>query len=367
MNIPFLDLKAQYKTIKQEIDSAIKRVVKNQHFILGNELKTFENNFAKYLGVNYACGVNSGTDALIFALKILDIGPGDEVITPTQSFIATTLAITEVGATPVFVDSDPVTFQIDANQIEDKITNKTKAILPVHLYGAPCEIEKIIKIAKKYKLRVIEDACQAHGTTYKLKMVGTFGDIGVFSFYPGKNLGCYGDGGAMVTNDKELYKKMLLIRNYGQTVKYYHDTIGLNSRLDEIQAAILDIKLKYLDNWNERRNVIAERYNNSLKNVKTQKIINNGISNYHVFTILVKNRESLIKKLEENGIHTIIHYPIPIHLQKCFELSRYKQNSFPVAEKIANQILSIPIYPEITTDQVDHITENVLRYSASDI
>lgn len=359
MDIPFLDLKSQYKNIKGEVDSAINRVVENQYFILGNELRTFENNFAKYLEVNYVCGVNSGTDALILALKILGVGKGDEVITPTQSFIATTLAITEVGATPVFVDSNPDTYQIDTKQIEDKITSKTKVILPVHLYGAPCEIDKIMLIAKKHNLKVIEDACQAHGTTLNGQKAGTFGDVGVFSFYPGKNLGCYGDGGAMVTNDEELYKKMLQIRNYGQTIKYYHDTIGVNSRLDEIQAAILVIKLNNLDKWNNKRNEIAKKYSEGIKHFKIQKIIKDGYSNFHVFTLQVNNRKEFIQSLEKIGIHTIIHYPVPIHLQKCYQYLGYKENAFPVAEKIMSNILSIPIYPELEKNQIDYVIDSI--------
>lgn len=358
-DIPFLDLKAQYHEIKSEIDEAISRVVENQYFILGNELKTFESNFAKYLGVNYACGVNSGTDALILALKVLGVGPGDEVITPTLSFIATTLAITEVGATPIFVDSDPDTFQVDVSQIKAKITSKTKAIIPVHLYGAPCEIDAIVRLAKKHHLKVIEDACQAHGTMYKSHKAGTFGDIGVFSFYPGKNLGCYGDGGAMVTNDEKIYKKMTLIRNYGQSVKYHHDTMGINSRLDEIQAAILDVKLKYLDKWNKRRGKIADIYNNEIKGLKTQRVIDGGISNHHVFPVMVNDRENFMKKLDSVGVHTIIHYPVPIHLQKCYSYLEYKEGDFPNAEKITRDIVSIPIYSELSNNDQEMIIKTI--------
>jgi dTDP-4-amino-4,6-dideoxygalactose transaminase len=358
-DIPFLNLKAQYKEHKSEIDEAITRVVDNQYFILGNELKTFETNFASYLGVKYACGVNSGTDALVLALKVLGIGRGDEVITPTLSFIATTLAITEVGATPVFVDSDTDTYQIDVSLIEKKITSKTKAIIPVHLYGAPCEIDKIMEIANRHSLRVIEDACQAHGTLYKSQMAGTFGDIGVYSFYPGKNLGCYGDGGAMVTNDEEIYKKMISIRNYGQTVKYHHETLGVNSRLDEIQAAILDVKLKHLDGWNDKRRVIAKKYNKEIKRLKTQRIISNGISNYHVFSVIIEERDNFIKELDNQGIKTIIHYPIPIHLQNCYSSLGYAEGSFPVAEKIAKSIVSLPMYPELNISDQEVIIKTI--------
>jgi dTDP-4-amino-4,6-dideoxygalactose transaminase len=355
MKIKFLDLKRQYSTIKKEVDAAIQRVVNCQFFVLGAELKIFETNFAKFLKIKHVCGVNSGTDGLIFALKALGVGPGDEVITPTLSFIATTLAITEVGARPVFVDSDPDTFLIDTNQIEEKITKKTKVILPVHLYGAPCEIEKIVKIAKKYKIKVVEDACQAVGARLKQKRIGTFGDIGVFSFYPGKNLGAYGDGGAIVTNNSKLYKKFLSLRNYGQKVKYYHDEIGVNSRLDEIQAAVLNIKLKYLDGWNRKRNIIMLKYKKDVSSYKFQKIVKGGTSCYHICTIQSTRRRKLMAYLEKNGVQTLVHYPVPIHLQKCYKYLGFKRGAFLNAEKISAQVVSLPLFSEMKDSEISYI------------
>lgn len=363
MKIPFVNLKAQYKNIKPEIDKAIKRVVTTQAFILGKELEAFEKEFAKYLGVKHAVGVNSGTDGLILSLLALGIGKGDEVITPANSFVATTTAIVQVGAKPVLVDCDPNTYQIDVAQVEKKITKKTKAILPVHLYGAPCEIDKLQEIAKKNNLLLIEDACQAHGATLNTKKLGTFGDIGVFSFYPSKNLGAYGDGGAIVTDSKDLYEKLIKMRNYGQTKKYYHDSFGLNSRLDEIQASVLRVKLKYLDKWNKERNRIAASYKKSIKNYKTQLIIKNGKSAYHLFVIESEKRDKLQKYLSENGIQTLIHYPTPIHLQEVNSSLGYKNGDFPNSEKIASRILSIPIYAELGTIEQDYVTQILNKFS----
>ncbi len=355
-DIVFLDLKAQYEKIKGEINSAVTRVIENQYFILGDELKNFEEKYSQYLGIKYVCGVNSGTDALILALKILGIRKGDEVITPTLSFIATTLAITEVGATPIFVDSDPETYLIDVSKIEEKITKNTKVILPVHLYGAPCNMNEIMKIAKKYSLRVIEDACQAHGANIDGKKVGTFGDIGVFSFYPGKNLGAYGDGGAMCTNDENLYKKMQMIRNYGQIEKYHHKEIGVNSRLDEIQAAVLSVKLKHLDEWNRGRNEVAKMYQKYLNpKIKVQKINKNAYSCYHVFVIESDSRDELMKSLKNDGIQTLIHYPIPIHLQECYKGLGYKIGDFPIAENVSKKLISLPMYPELEENGIRYI------------
>lgn len=357
MNIPFLDLKAQYKSIKPEIDEAVKRVIDSQYFVLGSELEAFEKEFAKYLGVKYVIGVNSGTDGLILALLSLDIGKGDEVIAPANSFIATTNAIVQIGAKPILVDCNPYTYQIDIKRVEEAITKITKAILPVHLYGAPSEIDKLKKVAKRYKLFLIEDACQAHGATLNNKKLGTFSDLGVFSFYPGKNLGAYGDGGAITTNNKNLHEKLLKLRNYGQTKKYYHDSFGINSRLDEIQAAILRVKLKYLDKWNKKRNIVANYYNKSLKSYKTQKIIENGKSCYHLFVIESDNRDKLKKYLLDNGIHTLIHYPVPIHLQRTYKRLGYKQGDFPNAEKLSKTLLSLPLYPEITNNQIMYVSK----------
>lgn len=363
MKVLFLDLKAQYKSIRPGIDRAIKEVLESQHFVLGPKLEAFEKEFAKYLGVKYSVGVASGTDGLILSLLSLGIGKGDEVITPANSFVATTAAVVAVGAKPVLVDCDKDTYQIDIKKAEKKITKKTKAILPVHLYGAPCEIDKLKKLVKKHKLFLVEDSAQAHGTTLNGKKVGTFGDLAVFSFYPGKNLGAYGDGGAIVTNNKKLYEKLLKLRNHGQGKKYFHQIHGINSRLDEIQAAVLREKLRHLPVWNRKKNQLAQKYKESFRGYKMQKIISGGKSNYYVFVIEVGNRDKLRRYLFNNGIDTLIHYPIPIHLQKAYNFLGYKKKDFPVAEKVAKRILSIPIYPELTIKQQEYIIEKLKLFT----
>ncbi|MBP6993638.1 DegT/DnrJ/EryC1/StrS family aminotransferase [Candidatus Woesebacteria bacterium] len=356
MNIPFLDFQRQYQSIKAEVDAAILDVIENQNFILGPRLLKFENELATYLGVKHVYGVNSGTDGLILALKALGIGKGDEVITPTQSFIATTLAITEVGAKPVFIDTDPDTFLIDTNKIEEAITKHTKAILPVHLYGCPVNMKHVMQLASAHGLYVIEDACQAHGATYNGEKVGNIGHVGVFSFYPGKNLGAYGDGGALVTNDSELADKVKQLRNYGQREKYHHETIGTNTRLDEIQAAVLSVKLKRLDEWNEKRGIVASWYNRHLsKSVKTQLIPPDATSVYHVFPISVEDRNALQIHLKGKGVQSLIHYPVPIHLQQCYAYLGHNKGSYPVAEHIMSNIVSLPIYPEISEEEVQFV------------
>jgi dTDP-4-amino-4,6-dideoxygalactose transaminase len=361
MNVPFLDLARQYLPIKNEIDGAVHRVMDRQMFILGEELSSFETEFARYLGAGHSVGVGSGTEGLILALRALGIGKGDEVITPANSFIATTLSITETGATPVFVDVDPDTYEMNVGQIESKITGKTKAILPVHLYGCPCDIGRILDIAKKKKLFVIEDACQSSGSAFQGKKTGTFGDIGVFSFYPGKNLGAYGDGGAICTDSETIYNKLLKLRNYGQTKKYFHSEIGVNSRLDEMQAAVLRVKLPNLDGWNEKRNRVAGKYNQLLSGVKTQKILPGCVSNYHVFTIEVDDRDEAQKKLASQGINTLIHYPIPIHLQECYRYLNYKPGDLPVSEKLSKRLLSLPIFSELTDGEIQYVCDQVNR------
>lgn len=363
MSVPFLDLHPQYSSIKEEIDFAISEVTKRQQFILGSELEAFEREFANYLDVNYVVGVGSGTDALILSLIALGLGRGDEVITPVNSFIATTTAIVQTGATPIFVDCDPDTYQISADQVKEKITNKTRAILPVHLYGAPFDIENIQKIAKENNLLLVEDAAQAHGATFKGKKVGGFGDLAAWSFYPSKNLGAYGDGGAISTNNEELYKKLLKLRNYGQISKYYHETYGINSRLDEIQAAVLRVKLKHLDQWNIDRNQIVEKYKSRIKGYKFQEIIKGCTSSYHIFSVESDVRDALQKYLLEKGIHSLIHYPVPIHLQKVYEFLGHKKGDFPIAEQLANRVLSIPIYSEMTQEQIESVVSSLNSFS----
>ena len=364
MKIPFLDIKRQYKNIRPEIDDAIKKVIFSQFFVLGSELEAFEKEFANYIGSKYCVGVNSGTDALILALLSLGIGKDDEVITPVNTFIATATAITYTGAIPVFVDCDPLTYEIDIKQVEKAITKKTKVIMPVHLYGAPVEIDRLQIIAKKHNLFMIEDVAQAHGSAFSGKKLGTFGDLGAFSFYPGKNLGAYGDGGAIVTDKKDIYEKLLRLRNHGQVKKYVHDSFGINSRLDEIQAAVLRVKLKYLNKWNNERNKIAEKYNKSLKKYKVQKIIKKGKSNYYVYVIETENRDKLQNYLLENGIYTLIHYPIPIHLQEAYSFLGYKRGDFPVAERAAERVLSLPMYPELLESEIVYVTEKIKNFDS---
>lgn len=359
MNIPFLDLQRQFAKHKKEFLSAVERVVDRQFFLLGEELSSFEKEFAQYLDVKYVVGVGSGTDGLILSLHALGLGKGDEVITPANSFIATTLAITQVGATPIFVDCDKDTYQLDIDQVKAKITPKTKAILPVHLYGAPCDIESLVKIAEEHNLYLVEDAAQAVGATANGRKVGTFGNLGIFSFYPGKNLGAYGDGGAVATNDEKLYQKLLKLRNYGQSKKYYHDEFGLNSRLDEIQAAVLREKLKYLEEWNMKRREIAREYTDALVGFKTQAILPGTVSNYHLFVIESEKRDELQQYLAENGIHTLIHYPIPIHLQKYYGYLGHTKGSFPIAERAAERLLSIPMYSELSPSEVKYIISSI--------
>ncbi|ACS91098.1 DegT/DnrJ/EryC1/StrS family aminotransferase [Thermococcus sibiricus] len=358
--IPFVDVKREYHEIKEEIDNAVQRVLESGWFILGEELKKFEEEFAKYLGANYAIGVNSGSDALYLSVKALGIGRGDEVITVSHTFISTVDAIVRNGARPVFVDIDPETYTIDVNQIEEKITKKTKAIIPVHLYGHPADMDPIMEIAEKHGLYVIEDASQAHGAEYKGKKVGSIGHVACFSFYPTKNLGAYGDAGAIVTNDNELAERLRMMRNYGSPKKYYHDFIGVNSRLDEIQAAILRVKLKYLNRWNERRREIAKLYNEFLKDTGVITPVEKEWAKhvYHLYVIRHKERDELQQYLLRNGIKTQIHYPVPVHLQKAY-LDLGVKVRLPVTEQISQEILSLPMFPHLSDTEVEKIARVV--------
>lgn len=364
IKVPFVDLKAQYETIKTEIQSAIAKVLEKGDFILGEELKLFEEEFANYCGVKYCVGVASGTEALWLALLALGIKEGDEVITAANTFIATALAITMAGAKPVLVDIDPKTYNINPKLIEEKITEKTKAIIPVHLYGQPADMDEINKIAKKYNLFVLEDACQAHGASYKGKRCGSLGHAAAFSFYPAKNLGAYGDGGAVVTNSGEIAEKIRMLRDYGQKEKYRHLVRGYNSRLDTLQAAILRVKLKKLDEWNKKRMKAAEKYNELLK--KTEAVLPERASDrthvYHLYVIRTKHRNELQKYLEKKGVFTGIHYPIPIHLQPSFAFLKLKRRSFPIAEKYAEKILSLPMFPEITEQQIKYVAAEIKNF-----
>ncbi len=363
-NISFLDLNKYHKSIYKEIEQSIKNVISKSNFILGEELEKFENEFAKYCEKDYGVGVGNGTDAIKIALMALDIKEGDEVIIPVNTAIPTAMAIKDVGAEVKFVDCNE-DHLINVNDIENKINKKTKAIVPVHLYGKACEMNKIIDIAKKYNLKIIEDCCQAHGTLYNGKKVPVT-SIGCFSFYPSKNLGCLGDGGIIITNDKSLNDKFKLLRNYGQSSKYQADIIGINSRLDEIQAAILRIKLKYLDNFNNKRKELALIYDNLLKENKNI-IINNYDSgcNYHLYVIRSKNRDELSNYLKSKKINTLIHYPIPLHMQKSFSYLDHFEDDFPNASKFSKEILSLPMYPELKNEEIIKVCKEIEDYYKS--
>ena len=360
MDIPFVDLRLQYLSIKDEIDSAIQKVIFESAFIGGNDLKSFENNFANFVGANYCIGVGNGTDALFIALKSLGISKGDEVITVANSFIATSEAIAMTGASVVFVDCDEKTYNIDVNKIEQKITNKTRAIIPVHLYGQPAAMDEILNIAKKYNLFIIEDAAQAHGSKYHGKNIGVLGDFACFSFFPGKNLGAYGDAGAIVTNNSDLAKKARMFANHGRTEKYNHEFEGVNSRLDGLQAAILNVKLKHLDEWTERRRTIAKMYDEGLRDLLVTPYVLPDVRHvYHLYVIRVQNRDKIVKHLKEKGIHTGIHYPIPLPFLNAYQYMGHKQEDFSVAYSLKDEILSLPIHGSMPDEQVEYVISNL--------
>jgi dTDP-4-amino-4,6-dideoxygalactose transaminase len=389
MRVPLLDLKPQYQSLKKELDAEMLRVAESQYFILGPDVEKMEKEFCEYLNCKYAIGVSSGTDALLLALMGIEIEPGDEVIVPTYSFFATAGVVSRLNAIPVLVDSDPITFNIDPSKIEEKITSKTKAIIPVHLYGQSADMDPIMEIAKKYNLRVIEDGAQSISAIYKDgRATGTIGDIGCFSFFPSKNLGCFGDGGLVITNDDELEERLRIMRVHGGKPKYYHKVIGGNFRLDALQAAIISVKLPHLDKWSEMRRNNAELY--------TKLFIDNGLAertgvacfddnnkvllpiamfkssendekmkNYHIynqFIIRVENRDELRSFLSENEIMSEIYYPIPFHLQECFEDLGYKKGEFPCAEFSADSSIALPIYPELSEEQITFVVEKISEF-----
>mgnify|MGYP001063592317 CR=1 FL=1 len=359
---PFIDLKAQYSNIKDEILRCINEIFESSHYILGENVKDFEDEIKSYLGVSEAIGVASGTDALHLALKALDITQGDEVITTPFTFFATVEAILYVGAKPVFVDIDENTYNIDPEKIEEKITPQTKAIIPVHIFGCPADMIKISEIAQKYGLKIIEDAAQAFGAKIGDKKIGTFGDIGCFSFYPSKNLGCFGDGGMVVTNNPEIAEKIRILRNHGSPGRYVHETVGLNSRLDEIQAGILRIKLKHIDEYNSLRRKKANLYTKILSDkVITPKEVENTYHVYHLYSIRSENRDKIKEFLSKHGIPSVVYYPIPMHLQRAITNLGYKEGDFPVAEKVSKEILSLPIYPEIPDEEIFEIAQIIIR------
>lgn len=357
--IPAFDLVRQYQEIKEEIDGALARTLTRGNFILGEEVEKFEEEFARYLGVNYGVGVASGTEALQLSLMALGIGPGDEVITVPNTAVPTVSAISQTGARPVLVDIMYDTFTMDTSVLETAITAKTKAVIPVHLYGNVVDMEPLIKMARENSVAVIEDACQAHGAEYKGRKVGTIGDLGAFSFYPTKNLGAYGDGGMVVTNDKALAQKVRLLRFYGMTDKdrYLHETKGMNSRLDEMQAAVLNIKLKYLDKWNDLRREKAALYNSLLADTSLNLPYEPSYARhvYHLYALRTERRNELRRYLGRNNIGTSVHYPLPIHLQPAYSDLNLKENSFPVAEKSAREVLSLPMFPELQIEEIESI------------
>lgn len=382
MKVPLLDLKAQYKTIKPEIDAALIRMAESQNLILGPEVELLEKNLCEYLEAKHAIGVSSGTDALLIALMGIDIKPDDEVIIPTYSFFATAGVVSRLNAKPVFIDCDPVTFNIDPDKIRSLITKKTKAIVPVHLYGQSAEMDAIMKTADEFGLKVIEDAAQSIGTQYKDgRKAGTIGTIGCFSFYPSKNLGCFGDGGLVTTNDDELAAKLRILRVHGGKPKYYHKIIGGNFRIDALQAAVLNVKLPHLDSWTKRRQENADLY--------TKLFIEKGLSEsegklefdekskvllpdpvykkynlkyYHIYNqyvIRVANRDEVRKRLTEKEIGTEIYYPVPFHMQECFAYLGYKKGDFPVSEMCAASSIALPIYPELTSEQIEYVVDSI--------
>lgn len=360
--IQMVDLKSQYLKIKSEVDTEIQKVIDSTQFIQGSIIKEFEGNVAEYLNCKHAIGCASGTDALQIAMMALDIKPGDEIITTPFTFVATTETIALLGAIPVYADIDDKTFNIDVNQIESKITPRTRAIIPVHLYGQSTEMDFILKIAKKYNLKVIEDAAQAFGAQYKRKKVSTLGDIGCISFFPSKNLGAFGDGGMITTNDDMLAEKIKMIVSHGSKKKYYHEILGVNSRLDSIQGAILNVKLKYIENYHNARIKSAGLYNERLKDyVEVPYIMPDVKHIFHQYSIKVNERDKLKSYLAENGIPSMIYYPVPLHLQEAYR-HNYKRGDFPVTEKISDEILSLPIHTELDVEQIDFICEKIKNF-----
>ncbi len=361
--IPFGDLKKQYQNLQAEIDQATRKVYEKGWFILGQQVEKFEENFAQYCGAKYAVGVASGTDAIQLALIASGIQAGDEIITVANTCVPTLSAISATGGVPILVDINPKTFTIDPHRIEERITSKTKAIVPVHLYGQCADMNPILEIASKYGLKVIEDCAQAHGAKYNGCLAGTMGDAGAFSFYPSKNLGAFGDGGLVITNDQVIAETVTKLRNYGQEKRYHHSIKGFNSRLDELQAAILNVKLPYLDNWNQRRRDIAQRYHQAFAN---REIIVPFESPqcyhvYHLYVVAVAQRDRFQDLLSKEGISTLIHYPVPIHLQAAYQEYRNQGKYLPMTEKLADQIVSIPLYPELTEEEVNYMVEAILH------
>jgi dTDP-4-amino-4,6-dideoxygalactose transaminase len=365
MNVPFIDLKQQYLSIKDEVLSAVANVFESTQFVLGKEVAAFEEEFAAYSGAKYGIAVNSGTSALHLALLAAGVGPGDEVITVSSTFVATVAAVVYTGATPVFVDIDPVNYTMDPSQIEAVMTPKTKAILPVHLYGNPADMDPILEIARRYGLVVIEDAAQAHGAEYKGRRCGSMGDLGCFSFYPGKNLGAYGEGGLVTTNNPEFVRTIRMLRDWGAEKKYQHVLKGYNYRMEGVQGAILRVKLRYLEQWTEARRAHAAAYQKALNgaDVKLPVEVPGNRHVYHVFAMQSPNRDEMIQSLNAQGIQTGIHYPIPVHLLPAYSDLGYRPQEFPVTEDLAARELSLPMFPELSEAQIDSVVAGVKAFS----
>jgi len=358
MKVPFLDLKAHHAPLTEEFERAIREVIESSAFAGGPFVERFEEEFASFCGSSYAIGVGNGTDALWLALLALGIGEGDEVITVPNTFIATAEAITYCKARPVFVDVDPDTFTMNPAELEKSLTKKTKAIIPVHLFGQPADMDSILEFARANGLFVVEDAAQAHGAQYKGQKAGTMGDAGCFSFYPGKNLGAFGEAGAVVTNDPELRKQIQVLRDHGQSRKYYHSTMGWNCRMDGIQAAILSIKLRHLDKANSLRRKHALEYNQAfagIDEVLTPFEAKYARHVYHVYAVRVQERDAVLRHLQEKGVGCAVHYPVPVHLQEAGRNLGYTKGAFPIAEKLADEFLSLPMFPELTEEQIEYV------------
>jgi len=362
MHVPFLDLSIQHRAIRDDLEQAMREIFEHSSYIMGPHVAQFEREFATFLGVKHAIGVGNGTDALHLTLRALGIGPGDEVITAANTFIATTEAISAVGAAIALVDIDPTSYTLDPAQVEAAITPRTKAIMPVHLYGQPADMGAIMAIANRHGLLVVEDACQAHGALYDGRAVGTIGIAGCFSCYPGKNLGAYGDAGIVVTNDDTVAEQVRLLANHGSRVKYHHEIEGWNSRLDTLQAVVLSLKLRHLEQWNGERKAVAERYGALLRGsgVQTPAIVNRDHV-WHLYVIETDARGALAAELGAQGVATGIHYPVPLHLLPAYRDLGYRAGAFPVTERAAERILSLPMYPGLSVEQIEHVAAAILR------
>jgi dTDP-4-amino-4,6-dideoxygalactose transaminase len=362
MIVPFVDLHAQYLTIKEDIDAAIARTIARSAFIGGDELQSFEVEFARYCDVAACVGVGNGTDALYLTLRALGIGPGDEVITVSHTFIATAEAVSMTGAQPVFVDIDDDTMLMDPDALEAAVTARTRAVIPVHLYGQACDMDRIIAVAKRHQLKVIEDAAQAHGARWRGQRVGSIADAGCFSFFPGKNLGAYGDAGGVVSNDEDLIRRIRMLANHGRAEKYVHERLGVNSRLDGLQAAILRVKLRHLDAWNDERRRVARQYGEPLRDSDVRLPVVNPEAEpvWHLFVVRTGDRDQLLAKLKAQGIAGGVHYPVPLHLQPAYQHLQIPAGALPITERAAATVVSLPMYPEMMQEQVEVVSQAVM-------